>query len=79
MMRLDGKVLDVPDAARGFFRYTSEQRANHAASFRLGRHQRRAIGEAFWTHPLLPGVCFPTRVEARRAALAALAETQGPR
>lgn len=55
---------------RGFHPYTSEQRAMRAASFRLGHRQRTSIGEAFWTHPDLPDVCFPTGIAAARAALA---------
>ena len=54
---------------RGWQPYTSEQRTNHAASFRLGRFHRTAVGEPFWTHPDIAGVCFPTRIAAARAAL----------
>lgn len=54
---------------RNFQAYTSEQRANHAASFRLGRQQRKAVGEFFYTHPNVPGKAFDTR---KMAALAAL-------
>ena len=50
-------------------RYSSEQRANHAASFRLGHRQREAIGEYFYTHPDCPGIAFPKRGLAARAAL----------
>jgi hypothetical protein len=50
--------------------YTSEQRANHAASHRLGHRQRQAIGEHFYIHPDVAGVCFDTRGQAARAALA---------
>lgn len=75
--RIDGRLYDMEPAVRGFQRFTSEDRANHAASFRLGYLQRQRIGEAFWTHPLRPGVCFPTRIEALRAALSAIAEQSG--
>lgn len=54
---------------RHFQRYTSEHRADRAASHRLGHRQRQAIGEAFYSHPDLPGVCFPTRIAAARAAV----------
>lgn len=56
---------------RNFMPYTSEQRANHAASHRLGYRQRRAEGEFFYTHPDVAGVCFTTRGQAARAALEA--------
>ena len=59
---------------RGFQRFSHEQRANHAASHRLGRLQRAAIGETFYTHPRLPGVCFPRRKLAALAALNIVAE-----
>jgi hypothetical protein len=70
--RIDGKLYDIPAAERGFQRYTSELRADIAASFRLTQGQRASIGEAFWTHPLCPGVCYPTRIAALRAALESL-------
>lgn len=50
--------------------YTSEQRAGHAASHRLGYRQRVAVGEFFYIHPALPNRCFDTRGLAARAALA---------
>lgn len=52
----------------GFQRYTSEDRANRAASFRLGHRQQAAIGEKFYGVPQCPGVCFPTPKDAKRAA-----------
>lgn len=55
---------------RGFQRYDSAARAECAASFRLGHRQRQSTGEFFYTHPAVPGVCFPTRAAAARAALA---------
>lgn len=48
-------------------RYTSEQRANLAASHRAGHRQKQAVGEYFYTHPDVPRVAFDTR---QRAALA---------
>jgi hypothetical protein len=56
---------------RHFQRYTDEQRADHAASHRLGHRQRRAVGEFFYTHPDVPGRSFETRTRAARAALKA--------
>jgi len=76
MVRVDGVLLDIPDAQRGFAQYTSEQRANHAASHRLGFRQKERVGHAFWTHPLRPGVCFPTRAAALRAAVVASARAR---
>jgi hypothetical protein len=55
---------------RCFQAYSSETRANHAASFRLGHQQRKATGEYFYTHPSVLGVAFPKRILAARAALA---------
>jgi len=77
-VRIDGQLYDIPNAERGFTRYTPEMRASMASSFRLGYQQRHNVGEAFWTHPLRPGVCFPTRPAALRAALATLAHESGP-
>lgn len=71
-VRIDGQIIDMEPAVRGFHRFDSQTRADHAASFRLTRGQRERIGEAFWTHPRRPGVCFPTRIAALRAALATL-------
>jgi hypothetical protein len=45
---------------RHWQRYTPEERANRAASHRLGHRQRTALGEFFYTHPDLPGVAFPS-------------------
>lgn len=72
MIRIDGATFDIPDAERGFQRYTTDQRANLASSHRVGFRQRQAVGEVFWTHPLCPNVCYPTRAAARRAAIARL-------
>ena len=55
---------------RCFQAHSSETRANHAASFRLGHRQREAVGEFFYVHPELPNKAFPTRGAAARAALA---------
>ena len=54
---------------RCFHHYDSETRANHAASFRLGHDQRIATGEYFYVHPACPGIAFPTRGAAAKAAL----------
>lgn len=70
--RIDGRLFDIEPAERGFMRYDSITRANMASSHRLGFRQRTSIGEVFWTHPRCPGICFPTRIEALRAALATL-------
>lgn len=47
-------------AARHFQTYTSEARANHAASRRVGHRQREAFGEFYYTHADCPGVAFDT-------------------
>lgn len=54
---------------RCFHAYSSEQRANHAASFRLGHRQRVATGEFFYVHPDVPNIAFPTRKAAALAGL----------
>lgn len=69
---VDGVRYDIPDAVRGFQRFDHNQRAGMMASHRLGFRQRERVGEAFWTHPLMPGLAFPTRIRALRAALATL-------
>lgn len=70
--RVDGHLYDIEPAVRGFERYTPDMRASMAASFRLGYQQRQSVGEAWWSHPRCPGVCFPTRIAALRAALRTL-------
>lgn len=62
---------------RCFQRYTHDQRANHAASHRLGHRQRKAVGEYFYVHPDVPGLAFPTRDRAARAGLEAVQATAG--
>lgn len=57
-------------ATRCFERYTSEQRANHAASFRLGRRQREAVGEHYYVHEMVPDIAFPTAKMATTRAYA---------
>jgi hypothetical protein len=56
---------------RCFQRYTAEHCALRASSFRLGQRQRAAIGEHFYTASNVPGIAFPTRGQARRAAISA--------
>lgn len=57
---------------RHFQRYTSDERADLAASHRTGHLQRHAVGEYFYTHPNVPGIAFGTRQAA------ALAGMRGP-
>lgn len=54
---------------RCFQRYSSEARANHASSHRLGHRQRQAVGEFYYVHPNVPGRAFSTRMAAAVAAL----------
>lgn len=56
---------------RHFQPYTAEQRADRAASHRLGHRQRAAVGEHYYTHPDVPDVAFRTRTAAARAGLRA--------
>lgn len=58
-------------AVRCFQHYTSNQRADMASSHRLTPKRRQAIGEYFYTHPMLPGVAYPTAKAATKAAFAA--------
>jgi hypothetical protein len=60
---------ELKKVVRNFQRFDHEQRANHAASHRLGHRQRERVGEYFYTHPSIPHVAFPTR---KRAAMAAM-------
>lgn len=55
---------------RCFQAYTSDQRANHASSHRLGYRQREAVGHFYYVHPDVPGLAFDTRGQAARHALA---------
>jgi hypothetical protein len=56
------------EVVRHFQRYTSEQRANLAASHRAGPRRRAAVGEYYYTHPSLPKRSFPSRNAAAKAA-----------
>src|SRR5512135_3631975 len=53
---------------RYFQRYTPEQRADRAASFRLGPGQREQVGEYCYVHPLRPDLAYPSASRAWRAA-----------
>lgn len=66
-MTLSERDSNLPQPVRHFQPYTSEQRADLAASHRLGHRQRCSPGQFFWTTEARPGVAFPTR----KAALAA--------
>ena len=61
--------MDKP--IRHFQKYSHTERADRASSHRLGYRQKHAIGEVFWSHPAVPGIAFPTRKAAIRAAEAA--------
>lgn len=54
---------------RHFQHYTPAQRADRAASHRLGHRQRAAHGEHFYTHPDIPKIAYRTRSDAARAGL----------
>lgn len=60
---------EMKKVIRCFHAYSSECRAAHAASFRLGYQQRRSVGEFYYVHPDVPNVAFPTRTRAARHAL----------
>ena len=61
---------EAKKVVRCFQPYSSEQRANHAASFRVGYRQREAVGHFYYVHPAIPNRAFDTRGKAARAALA---------
>lgn len=61
---------EAKKVVRCFQPYSSDQRANHAASFLLGHRQREAVGHFFYVHPSVPNRAFDTRGQAARAALA---------
>ena len=55
-------------AVKNFQPYSSAERADLAASHRLGYRQRASVGEVFWTHPAVPGIAFQTKKAANLAA-----------
>jgi hypothetical protein len=55
-------------AVRHYQAYDHLSRADRAASHRLGHRQRHAPGEFFYTHQLLPDVCFPTAAQTTEQA-----------
>lgn len=62
---------EAKKVTRCFHAYSPEQRANHAASHRLGHRQRASTGEFFYVHPAFPNTAFSTRGAAARAAVEA--------
>lgn len=59
---------------RCFQPYSTDERAAHAASHRLGHRQKEARGHHFYVHSDMPNLGFPTRDRAVRAGLARLAK-----
>ena len=59
--------MSTPKVTRIFQRFTHLERAERAASHRLGHRQRYADGEYFYVRQDIPGIAFRTR----KAALAA--------
>jgi len=56
-------------AVRNFQPYTHDQRANHAASHRLGHRQRAALGRYFYTHEMVSEcIAFDTAKQATQRA-----------
>lgn len=60
---------EMKKVVRCFHAYSSECRASHAASFRLGYQQRRRTGEFYYVHPDVPGIAFSTRTRAAEHVL----------
>lgn len=61
--RIDGQFFDIPAAVRIYKEDDHTQRARNR------RRRPRHEGRFFWIHPLVPGIAFPTRAIALRAAL----------
>lgn len=61
---------EMKKVTRCFHAFSSECRANHAASHRLGYLQKQRIGEFFYVHPSFPNTAFSTRKRAAQSALA---------
>jgi hypothetical protein len=64
-------------ATRCLHKYSSQDRANLAASHRLTPGQRASMGEYFYVHPLQPSIAFPTRKRALTAAWRAYQDCDG--
>jgi hypothetical protein len=60
---------EAKKVVRCFQPYSSDQRANHAASHRLGHRRRQAVGEFFYAHPAIPDRAYPTRGAAAAVGL----------
>lgn len=61
---------EMKKVTRVFQRYTPRQRATLAASTcNVGHRKRLAVGEYFYTHPLIPNTAFEKRKQAAEAAL----------
>jgi hypothetical protein len=58
-------------AVRCWNPYSAENRANRAASFRLGFRQRQELGHYFYIHPMVPNRAFDTAKQATTAAYTA--------
>lgn len=62
---------------RCFQKYSSSERADRAASFRMGHRQREAVGEFYYITDAVPNRAFPTRKEALQAEATATVQPQG--
>jgi len=67
---------------RRFQRRSSEERANAAASTRMGHRQKEAVGEFFYEHPLIPNIAHESaaaaKTQARREVVAKAAKEGEP-
>lgn len=59
---------------RNFQPYSSDTRAMHASSQRIGHRKRQSVGEYFYTHPEIPNIAFDQKKKAAIAALTARSE-----
>ena len=64
-MTLEEFLASRPGVTRCLQRYDSYQRADRAASHRLGHRQREAIGEFFYTNDEEPTTGYPTAKAAK--------------
>ncbi len=58
---LNARSIRADHAVRCFARFSSDDRANVAASFRQGYQQRQRIGDFYYVHSLVPDRAFPTQ------------------
>jgi|TARA_E500000318_G_scaffold110111_1_gene124722 hypothetical protein len=71
---LDQIRAEAKRVVRNFQPYSSDTRAMHASSTRIGHRKRQSVGEYFYTHPEIPNIAFDQKKKAAFAALSARSE-----